>query len=226
MVVGRHWLDRLLQVLEIYEAHCGILLWVLPLMREKISCRGEPMNIPYIPQIGEGANLHHNDCGPACASMLIAAYKDIILSPDEYYETMNVQGDPYQAVWQLKQYMALFDLPASWFVNLDMETLRDVIYNRQPPIALVQYAPLSNAKCTQFHGSFQHFVVVTGIDAEYVYMHDPYRTDGQGDIPVPYYAWWDAWTKAVPYRGLLVPDYPLPDPVWFVTGSREPHKPI
>lgn len=184
------------------------------------------MNIPYIPQIGEGADLHHNDCGPACASMLIAAYRDIVLSPNEYYETMNVQGDPYQAVWQLRQYMELFGLKSTWFVNLDMDDLKELIYHRQPSMALVNYAPLSNGKVTQFRGAFQHFVVVTGMHADAVYMHDPYRTDGLGDIYVPYLVWWEAWTKAAPYRGLLVPDYPLPEPVWLVTGSREPQRPI
>jgi uncharacterized protein YraI len=63
-------------------------------------------------------------------------------------------------------------------------------------LALIHYAPLVDAGVTQktgFRGA--HFIVITGIDLDYVYINDPYRTDGKTNVAVPISVFEQAWAQ-------------------------------
>jgi len=51
-----------------------------------VKVMGTNIEMQFVSQLGEGAGIYNNDCGPACCSMIILEDKDIFVSPDELYK--------------------------------------------------------------------------------------------------------------------------------------------
>jgi hypothetical protein len=84
-------------------------------------------------------------------------------------------------------------------VAFDEAMLFHCIHQRKPVIALINYGTLVEKGHTQylnFKGA--HFVVAIGMDAEFVYIHDPYSTNKKGEArAIPIDNFWQAWKDAV-----------------------------
>lgn len=144
------------------------------------------MNIPYFSQVGFGADEHHNDCGAACCSMVVAYLKDISVSPDSWYDLDGwnaPETDVGTYAWQLRKALALFDVDS--FVSDNY--LYQVEFQENPVIALVDYKVLADAKLTWVNASFLHWVLVTNYVGGFVTYHDPYFPNARGaNITTPY----------------------------------------
>ncbi|MFH0880992.1 MAG: papain-like cysteine protease family protein, partial [Lentisphaerota bacterium] len=84
-------------------------------------------------------------------------------------------------------------------VAFDESMLFNCLRQRRPVIALIKYGTLVDKGLTQylnFKGA--HFVVVIGMDTEYVYIHDPYSTNKKGEArAISIEAFWQCWKDAV-----------------------------
>ncbi len=157
------------------------------------------LNVPYISQILGGALSHNNDCGPTSALMVAQAYNLATkMTVDQVYDAMQPAGDTAIAAGQLQRWLASQGLKNIWKVGLLLHDLFDVLAERKPCILLIHYAPMVDAGITEkktFRGA--HFIVATGLDIEYAWIHDPYRTDWSGcHQPVKLSVFHDAWTQA------------------------------
>jgi len=186
--------------------------------------------VPYISQLEEGAEQHHNDCGAACGVMLLKAYnKDLPVSVDEFYDRCNPVGDAYLSASQIKNTLAAYHLLSTWQVGLNLGSLLDTLRAEKPFIALINYGVLVRADLTErksFRGA--HFVVVVGLDNKYVYTHDPYYKKKNGEACLyPIDKFLEAWGRCAeqsnPNYAALVPNYsvvaaqqPLPEPLYRV----------
>jgi len=145
------------------------------------------LDIPYFSQLGEGAELHNNDCGPACCSMLVAALKDVIVTPNEWYK-MDGWGAPSTDIgtfaYQLQAALELFEISCKLGSALSLEEIRFLLNNGHPIIPLVAYGVFSDANINQIKGHFNHWLVIAGFDQEHILTLDPYRTVG-GLMAVP-----------------------------------------
>ncbi|MEZ0395570.1 MAG: C39 family peptidase [Anaerolineales bacterium] len=164
--------------------------------------------VPYISQLGPGADAHRNDCGAASAAMLLAAYLGIRMTPDEFYTRFNFQGDAYLSQLQIRNAMSSLGLLTDFRANLTYLDLFTFLASSKPVIALIRYKVLAEAGLTERPFQGPHFAVVVGIDCKYVYVHDPLYTDpAAGEArPYPLDIFWQAWKEVA-----LVTELPNPE---------------
>jgi len=164
--------------------------------------------VPYITQLGVGADVHKNDCGAACATMLLSAYTDMTMTPDEFYTTFNIQGDPYLSVITLRNAMGKYGVLTSFKAGLSIADLFNTFATGKPVIVLIRYKTLEDAGLTEKHFEGPHFAVAVGMDTKYIYLHDPlYTNAAEGEAhPYPLDLFWKAWKEVA-----LDPQFPNPE---------------
>lgn len=174
--------------------------------------------VPYVSQIGKDADAHSNDCGAACAVMLMRAYQKSSITPNEFYAQFNIPGDPFLSVNQIRSALNSVGILTDFRAGLSIPDLFSLVASGKPPIVLIRYKVLFEAGLTEKPFQGPHFSVVVGVDPKYMYVHDPFFTDplvGEAHA-YPLEAFWQAW-KAVaadpsfpnPERSALIPVMPI-----------------
>ena len=164
--------------------------------------------VPYLSQIGDGAEKHKNDCGAACAVMLLRAYTNTTMTSDQFYALFNIQGDPYLSVPTLRDAMGKLGVLTGFKAGLTMADLFNTLATGKPVILLIRYKTLEDAGLTERHYEGPHFAVGVGMDSKYIYLHDPLYTrvlDGEAHA-YPLDIFWKAWKDVA-----LDPQYPNPE---------------
>ena len=151
--------------------------------------------VPYISQLGNGADQHHNDCGAASAIMLLKAYFNIEMTPDEFYIKFGIPGDSYLSVNQLRNALASLGLMTDFRVELTVQDLFGVMAAGKPAIVLLRYKTFVDAGLTEKKFDGPHFAVVVGLDIKNIYIHDPlYTNPTEGEAHAySLEVFWKAW---------------------------------
>ena len=151
--------------------------------------------------LSQQANEIRNDCGPACAAMVINAYSSQVVTIIDYYLQQNIPPGGLQAVGDMREFMAAFGVKSSWITGCTFRNIQAWIESKRPAIALIWYQPLVDAGLTCYSpGKFTHFVVIVGAMDNAVVIHDPYYPGESGAyIYVPESVFMDAW-NAVPSK--------------------------
>lgn len=170
--------------------------------------------VPYVSQLGSGADAHKNDCGAAAAIMLLGAYFNVQMTPDEFYTKFSIPGDPFLSVVQLRNAMGSLGLLTDFRATLTIQDLFGALAAGKPPLVLLRYKVLEEAGLTEKTFEGPHFAVVVGMDVKYIYIHDPLYTnpvDGNAHA-YPLDIFWKAWKDVVndkkypgPERGAIIP---------------------
>ena len=157
------------------------------------------LNVEQMSQKKVGALEHVNDCGPTCGSMLIKAYTGIYKTPDSLYIEFGIVGDSYLSVSQVASMLDKYGIPSTTVWGATLSTLYNCVSEKTPAIALIRYLPLYTAGLTSLTApkDFNHFVVVVGVTARYVTIHDPYNDNG-ANIKVPLDVFKECWSTVVP----------------------------
>lgn len=188
--------------------------------------------VPYVSQLGAGAGAHKNDCGAACAVMFLRGYTNTTMTPDEFYTTFNLTGDPYLSVQTIRNAMSNSGVLTTFKAGLTMADLFNTFATGKPVIVLIRYKTLEDAGLTEKHYEGPHFAVGVGMDSKYVYLHDPLYTapsDGEAH-PYPLETFWKAWKDVAtdpkypnPERSAIIPvvglGYRMEKPVVINTSS-------
>ena len=163
--------------------------------------------VPYVTQLGAGAGAHQNDCGAACAVMLLQAYTDSTLTPDGFYTKFNISGDPYLSVPTIQNALRIMGVTTSFKAGMTMADLFNTLATGKPVIVLIRYKALEDAGLTEKHFEGPHFAVAVGMDPKYIYLHDPLYTNvSDGDAHAyPLDIFWQAWNEVG-----LDPSFPNP----------------
>ena len=133
--------------------------------------------VPYVSQLGVGASMHQNDCGATSAVMLLRAYQNIQMTPDDFYVKFAISGDPYLSVTQMRNAMSSLGLLTDFRAGLTLADLFTFLVASKPVIVLLRYKVLEEAGLTEKHFEGPHFVVVVGVDTRNIYIHDPLYTN-------------------------------------------------
>jgi hypothetical protein len=166
-------------------------LYQLKLKYERDEADKTLLDVPYISQWDDIAHTHNADCGPACMAMIINAQPtDRTVTVDHLYEHLPPMGPfAFTSIANLQTIGQQEGVPMQrvpFTQNTAIARTKELVEDATPFIALVNYAAWDAIVHNNFSGG--HFVVVTGIDDEYVYIHDPLfrgsrREEGE------YYAW-------------------------------------
>ena len=170
--------------------------------------------VPYLSQIGAGAELHRNDCGATSAVMLLRAYTNTTMTPDQFYALFNIAGDPYLSVPTMRNAMGKLGVLTNFKAGLMMADLFNTLATGKPVIVLIRYKTLEDAGLTERHYEGPHFAVTVGMDSKYIYLHDPLYTnpsDGEAHA-YPLDIFWKAWKDVAldlqypnPERSAIIP---------------------
>lgn len=164
------------------------------------------LNVLYIGQVGTGANEHGNDCGAACAAMIIKFAGLPVPTVDALYNEINPINDKYLSVGGVMGALLSRGIDCDWDAGVSTERLRQIVNDGNPCIALIKYGDLSKIRPNTFKGS--HFVVVIGVDDSTVTINDPLNTPTSGEgVKIPRAMWDDCWTgldDGNPDRGLII----------------------
>jgi ABC-type bacteriocin/lantibiotic exporter with double-glycine peptidase domain len=149
------------------------------------------LDVPYISQFDQDASTHSADCGPTCVAMIINAQPtDHTVTVDGLYQHL-----PPMAPGAFTFISDLITIGEAEDVSMErvqfthdnaIARTKELIEDGTPFIALVNYAAWDPITHNNFHSG--HFVVVTGIDDEHVYVHDPIFQGSRRDEG-EYYAW-------------------------------------
>lgn len=164
------------------------------------------MQIPYVGQVGVGANEHGNDCGAACAAMIIKYAGMDFYSVDAIYNEINPKDDKYLSVGGVISVLEKRGIGVDWDAGVTTNKLKEYVDSGKPCIALIRYGALANIRPNKFIAS--HFVVVMAVDDYYVTINDPLNTPTTGEgVRVPRVMWDTCWSTVGddnPQRGLII----------------------
>lgn len=164
------------------------------------------MIIPYVGQVGTGANEHGNDCGAACAAMIISAAGMDFVSVDAIYNEINPKNDTYLSVGGVMSVLSRRGIDVDWDANIPTSRLKSYTDSGRPCIALIRYGALSGIRPNKFTGS--HFVVILAVDDYFVTIHDPLNTPTTGEnVRVPRVMFDTSWSTVGdgnPQRGAII----------------------
>ena len=163
--------------------------------------------VPYISQLGAGADQFINDSGAAAGAMLIQAYTDQTITPAEFYEQTGQIGDAPLSFAQISSTLSAKGLPVELRSGLKLADLSLILFSGRPVIALVKQTVLNTAGLTPEKFDGPHYLVVAGMDVDQAFIHDPLRKDASGQAQgIPWLIFYQAWTQAQGYeRAILVP---------------------
>ncbi len=163
--------------------------------------------VPYVSQLGPGAEQFTNDSGAAAGVMLVRAYTDKSLTPNDFFNQSGQHADNPLSFTHIANALNANGVPAELRVPLKLADLALILSSGRPAILLVKQAVLQQAGLTTETYNGPHYLVAVGLDVKQVYIHDPLRQDvsGQGQA-VPWLMLYQAWTQAAGYeRAALVP---------------------
>ena len=163
--------------------------------------------VPYVSQLGPGADQFASDSGAAAGVMLVRAYTDKTLTPNDFFNQSGQHADSPLSFTQIANGMNANGVPAELRVPLKLADLALILASGRPAILLVKQAVLQQAGLTAETYSGPHYLVAVGLDVKQVYIHDPLRQDASGKgQAVSWLTLYQAWTQANGYeRAALVP---------------------
>ena len=163
--------------------------------------------VPYVSQPASGAGPSLIDCGAASAVMLLQAYQNISVTPDEFHTKFAGSGASYLSVQQLWTGINSLGVPADSRTNLGMQDLFTFLAAGKPLIAPLHYKTLADAGLTEKTFEGPYFAVVVGMDIKNIYIHDPLHVnaaDGEAHS-YPLDLFWRAWKDVA-----ADPNFPSP----------------
>lgn len=154
--------------------------------------------IPYVSQLGPGADKYSGDCGGACSTMILRGYNPASdMTPDKFMSQSGKGTHDFLSIADIQNGLARNGVQTDYRANMQSGDLFSYLVQQKPMVMLVNYGVLVNAGTTErkdFKGP--HFFLAVGMDNKYVYVHDPYCTGINGEArPYPYQLVMDAWAR-------------------------------
>jgi hypothetical protein len=167
--------------------------------------------VPYVSQVGEGAEQLNNDTGAAAGAMLVQAYTGKPVTPNDFFQQSSRKSDLPLTLQQISTVLTSNGVAVDQRSALKLAELALILATGRPALLLVKYAILQQAGLAPETYNGAHYLVAVGLDIKNVYVHDPFRYDasGQGQA-IPWLVLYQAWTQAPDFeRAALIPRQPL-----------------
>lgn len=155
-----------------------VAAWVCVIQDAPAEAPAVRLDVPFRSQQGAGASAYRNDCGPACALMLMAyamrragLLEPSAISVDDVARdtALASNGDSPLQLAEVSRVLTAYGIPNEVTRPLDLPRIRTLLDARKPPIVLVQYRHLAEG-----NPAFGHYAVVVAYAAGGFWLHDPY----------------------------------------------------
>lgn len=134
------------------------------------------LDYSHVSQMGPGASENRNDCGAACAAVILRKRGHSNVTVDEIAD--RYQRKPNKPMWvsEVRQALSGYGTSSEYKPGLTPNTIEEKLREGKPIIALVSYPELPH-QAINYDAS--HYIVVYGVleDGSFLY-HDP-LSDGR-----------------------------------------------
>ena len=163
--------------------------------------------VPCVSQLCTGEDQFVNDSGAAAGAMLVRAYTDKALTPNDFFNQTGQHADSPLSFTQISNALRTNGIPVEMRTGLKLADLSLILFSGRPVILLVKQTVLQQAGLTPETFTGPHFLVAVGVDVKQAYVHDPLRQDASGQAQgIPWLTFYQAWTQAPGFeRAALVP---------------------
>lgn len=175
--------------------------------------------VPFVSQVGTGADSRQNDSGAAAAVMLTRAYlPNSAMTPDIFSTRFALPPDTHFNLAQMRAALASLGIPTELRAGLGMQEVFAFLAASKPILAPLRYQTLAEAGLMEHGPSGPHFVIVVGLDIRHIYIHEPRcATPAEGAArALPLDVFWRAWKETaseaqspIPERSALIPSHAL-----------------
>ena len=107
------------------------------------------LNVPYVSQLGTGADQHVSDSGAACGSMLVQAYTSKVLSTDAFFNQTGQTRDTSLTLAQISSTLRNNGVAVEQRSGLKVADLILTISSARPAILLIKQGVLQEAGLTE-----------------------------------------------------------------------------
>jgi len=173
--------------------------------------------VPFVSQVGAGADSRQNDSGAAAAIMLLRAYQpDSALTPEAFSSHLALPADSHFSLAQIRAALTSLGIPTELRAGLGIQDLFAFLAASKPVLVTLRYQTLAALRAGLAENGYSgpQFAVVVGLDIHYIYIHDPRYlnpTDGAARA-TPLDVFWRAWKETasepqspIPERSALIP---------------------
>lgn len=148
---------------------------------------GAVLQVPWVSQLGPGADYASGDCGPACTTMWLHYYGLTNLTVNDCSSRTGLApGYRYTMPAHLMNIMRAYGYETVWRDGLGISELIDEIESDNPCILLVEYDQLPMALRYDKGYQYGHWILIVGHNSSEMIYHDPYfpSTAGGADIRI------------------------------------------
>jgi len=164
------------------------------------------LSVPYESQLGAGSEQFINDSGAAAGAMLVNAYLETSVTPNDFYTKAGQHADVSLTFQQMTTALNYYGVSVELRVSLKLGDLALILTSNRPTILQVEHAVLKDAGLTLETFTGLHYLVAVGLDVEQVYVHDPLRSDSSGQgLGIPWMVLYQAWSQVPSPRPALIP---------------------
>lgn len=175
--------------------------------------------VPFVSQVGPGADSRQNDSGAAAAVMLIRAYlPHSAMTPDVFSARFALPADTHFTLAQIRAALASLGIATESRAGLAMQDLFTFLAAGKPILATLRYGTLADVGLMEPGPGGPHFVIVVGLDIRHAYLHDPHCAIPEKGAAraIPLDIFWRAWKETsieaqapIPERSALIPNNAL-----------------
>ncbi len=164
------------------------------------------LNVPWVSQVGTGAQYAAGDCAMACVTMVLRAH-GVAVTVDAVSKASGLlPGFTQAAWWDAVHAAAAYHLVLDHGYDLKLDDVVAEVRAGRPVIAIVNYQSIPARLRSSATYDAGHFVVVVGLDdapsGAHVLVHDPFWPESQAErgafIPFTRGEFETAWTTLAP----------------------------
>jgi GH25 family lysozyme M1 (1,4-beta-N-acetylmuramidase) len=159
--------------------------------------KARALNVPYIPQIGPGADKRANDCGAACGAMITGSIAGAVVTPDDFFFKTGVVADQYLSMSQVMGVLKSYGVQSEYAANATPGRLYELLASGRPVMCLIRYKEFVEAGLSSKTFQGFHFIVAVGFTTDSIIIHDPlYEGVGGKYVTIPNDVFFAAWKAA------------------------------
>ena len=176
--------------------------------------------VPWVSMLGAGADLHSNDSAAACGAMLLRAYLNVAITPDDFFIRFAMPEDTHLNVTRMRNALGGLGLLTDLRKGLEAADLFTILQAGKPVMVFLRYRALAAAGLTESRFEGAHSALVVGLDTQAVYLNDPlYQHQVAGEAhayPLPLFL--QAWKESALDAELPQPECSAIVPVGAIGG--------
>jgi hypothetical protein len=180
-----------------------------PVATEALPIEVHPpiLPVPYFSPLIKETGEFRTDAGAAAGVMLVRAYGNTSITPEDLYHQTGQAADHPLSFTQIMNALAVNAVAVELRSNLKLVDLPLILFSGRPAITPIKQTILQQAGLAPEQFSGPYYVVVVGMDMKQILIHDPLRVDNTGQaLRVPWPTFYQAWTQSEGYeRAVLVP---------------------